>query len=420
MKTYQLIAGVCALFAALLPVSCTFEEGDGREPAFESGMAVRLSITHGQPATRTVAEGIDVQAPVAHGHTLNVGSGSGHLFFITGDGIITKYVRVLPSGSNNDDGGNTTIGFDKIKGAGGSVIENVPYASEHACIIMNLPGDGEITGATVGYPISGVMPVVTTEQLYDDDTNGGVDKMPVIGAGALIATPGEAYNKVVEMGVKGIGARIEIREIRTEVVALREITAFKLTGIFINNYYPYIPYFDEYPALMNAGSDTLNYSAQFFNANNGSTLYTADYGGLGVTGISSYSETLSVNAGQDAEGEDLVWGYNFFPNEMTEDKECLPHIVLRFQAVSVYDDHGGGPNYTVTDVTRFVTVKGYKIQVNGDLLSLPTLLRGFVYQIDDFVISYEELQPLPETNAIDVSVTANVIGWNTVVIPHDL
>jgi hypothetical protein len=415
MKTYQAIAGACAVFATLL-ASCTFEEGDGREPAFESTMTVRLSITHGQPATRAVAEGIDAAAPVEDEHTLSVGDGSGHLFFVDEGGIITKHVEILATGNGNGGNGNTTIGFDRINGTG-DVIEDVPYASTHACIIMNLPTETTLTGATVGAPLLDLTPHITTEDLYDI-TTGGVDKMPVIGAGALRLTPGKAYNKEVELEVKGIGCRIEIREIRTQIVAYREITALKLTGIFINNYYPYLPlFFAEYPPMINAGSDTLNYSTQFYSTNHGSTLYTADYGGLGV--MTGSNGNFSITAGQDAKEKDLVWGYNILPNEMIEG--CLPHIVLRFNGVSVYDDHGGGPDYTITDKTRFVTVKGYNLQVDGQPLPLVVMERGYIYQIDNFVISYEELYPQPnESTGMEVTVTANVIQWTGVNVPHEL
>jgi hypothetical protein len=417
MKKCKLFLNVCAALFVVLLASCSSEEDHNKlDSSFEGG-SVRIKITRSEsPATKG---GIDPSASISDGDLeLNIGDGSGHLFFVDGNNDITKYVEILASGGD----GNNDVGWTSIY-ADGQVIHDVPSASANVYIFLNLPGT--LTIPTVGSSISGLEPLITAEQLYDDgaisEKSGGVASVPISGSGELLPVTGKDYDKEASFGLTAIASRIEIKEITTVAGGGNSyIESFDLTGIYINNYYPAAPLGDggEYPEIKNAGTNPDNYDevgTAFFNTSNlGSYLFSTDFSnGLGE---SDDDPTFHVNA-----GDGVVWGYNVFPNDATgiNGKINLPHIILRLDHVKVYSLNTEA--YTVDDETRFITVKGYIEE--GE--SLQNLKRGYIYQLgtsveNAFVITPEDLQPEPETYTIDVNVKATLIPWVKVEVTPEI
>lgn len=214
---------------------------------------------------------------------------------------------------------------------------------------------------------------------YDDNPAGWT--------GSGTPASGDYYANVT---ISPVNARIEMNEL----AYTGTLTSFEVEGIYINNYYANMPLnlqtTDPGTTFTNNGS-----TASFYDRSNVNFAYT-NYSTLYdivEDAVTPAGGVATVNPGTG------VWAYHVFGNH-----NPVPHIIIKF--TDVID--AGGNNVG----ERYLTVRGFTQNSNSQELS--TLSRGNIYQIASLAFDDNDLQILPETEAINIWVQVTVTPWSTV------
>lgn len=328
---------------------------------------VMLKISKGAVDSRSVAEAIG-SVPVTFT--------SGHLYFVSASGQITKHMVIAVGGVNSD----SQVNIGDLESTSGALIENVPANSAEVYFAGNVPSG--VTVPTFG-SISAVKNVLLNVETQSD-ASGGVSNASLYGMGSIISgAPGDPAT--ANFDVTPIASRIEL----AKLTATGVITGFKVEGIFINNYYA------------QTGLDGTSVSASLINNGSDATKYmggSVEYPGM-MDGI-----LYDYNASGMGMPTPKVWAYNVFAGAPT------PHIVIRLSDIVTSDD-SSYPS------PQFLTVKGFR-DLGGDLL--PAFQGGKAYKISNLSFNQNNLTELPELSTIEVNVTVTLIPWETIEVTPEL
>lgn len=325
---------------------------------------VMLKISKGTVDLRSVSEAIG-SVPVTFT--------SGHLYFVSASGQITKHMAIVSGGGNSD----SQVEVGDLESTSGALIENVPANSEQVYFAGNAPSG--VTVPTFGN-IDAVKNVLLNVETQSD-ASGGVSNASLYGMGQI--TPGNPAT--ANFNVAPIASRIEL----AKLTATGVITGFKVDGIFINNYYA------------QSGLDGIPVPASLINNGSDATKYmggSAEYPGM-MDGI-----LYDYNASGMGMPTPKVWAYNVFAGAPT------PHIVIRLSDIVTSDD-SSYPS------PQFLTVKGFR-DLGGDLLA--AFQGGKAYKISDLSFNQNNLTELPELSSIEVEVKVTLIPWETIEVTPEL
>lgn len=382
MKTnfkYLAMATVASMAVAF--TSCSNNDEPGNVES-QQPKTLLLKIENGT-STRTVS---DPQAATS------VDFASGDLYFLAGNGDILQHYSLSTSATDLAAG---NISIADITQAG-SEITNVPGYTKSICILGN----------TTGAPTTGNISAVQ-EFAIGVNSQKDLSTVNLYGeSGALIRVLNQNDKFTCTVTVYPTTSRLEI----PKLTASGAITAYKVTGIFIDNYY----------STVGAGKDVLSKDlvggsitpADFVG---GSTLYPA-----AIDGLYDYEATAGAGIGVQtglvttpvAAPTTKVWGYNVLAGTGVADVAKVPRIIIRLTGIT------GVSGVTPTDV-KFITVRG--LNNNGTLLN--SIFPGNVYHINGGItFDQNNLDDTPNKNInpINVNVTVTLATWQVVNVTPEL
>jgi len=367
--------------AAVLTLASCSREDSNDSPVKGEEKTVVMTINRGEAGTR--AEGANV------GNGTSIAFSSGKLYFTETSGVITKVMDVVTSGS-------TTATQINVMITGAQTITGVPSNTRKVYIVGNVSG----LPASTGGNISAVKDLlVTMSSQYD--ASGAVTNVALYGQDEAMNVSGTPYTATVN--VKPIAARIEIDKFTGSSVTTGALTAYKVDGIFINNYYNKIKFQGiksgtASPAddLILNGTEANGQTPAIYLA--GSTAYPTasngtyyDFSAAGIGTAASLVYTPSSGA---------TWSYNL----LAPTASAVPHIVIRFSGFGTGDLHEGK--------IRYITVTGF--QDASTSTTITTFEAGKIYRIKNFTFNETDLDTEPEISSVVAQVTVTLAQWDEI------
>ncbi len=436
MKIKLMAALAVGALAFLGACSKDSTSGGGGEP--DTSNNVRIRITHPQNTTsRTVADPMTGETPTD--------LEAGHIFFCNTAGVIVKHVSIDNAGWGSQD-----LTIDDILDQQ-AVVQDVPEWPGLYCVIVSgisnedLGLDGRTDRDLEDENISTINNVQVPLSLLNN-TNGDVTDVPMYGTGVVdrtatgITTEGlEEYDAAVSVRMYSVAARLQIEKL-TPIVYEDPINGFKATidsftveGIYLNNVYNNkgLSYqVDAIPGVDDANYITTSQDPLFYLPT--STIYDAD--GIGFWMADNGMSTQVLNADPTADPssffiDEHVWAYNVHPsNQVTvaEDDEYqdtdVPHVVVRFSEVTItIEDLDPDDDIDIATTTeniaatgpQFITLARYRFGAGddnaGDLIT--RFDKNQIYTLGDIRFNFDNLNPIPEADPMDVHVTVEMIPW---------
>lgn len=301
-----------------------------------------------------------VETPILDQSVIDIDRGA--IYFTSATGQITKMVTL------------TSALINEMKTTGAS-ISNVPSNSTAVHIVGNVDGLPTDPGN-----ISTVK-----EKILNVNLLTNIQSVPLYGSTTGFTGSGP-YSSSVSLSTPV--ARIQIEDLKATGSL---ITSYKVTGIFVNNYYGSAKV-DKTPlgTLINNGSTVANYvsgSAAYPSATL-ANIYDYDTNGVGTL----TSLTYTPAAGK-------VWAYNIFA-----DGTSKPHIIIRLESLA--------PAASFTN-PMFLTVKSFKsggstVEVEGGKI--------YTFKAGSFTFDGGNLTEQPELSEITVNVSVSLMKWTEVPI----
>lgn len=380
-KNFKYLAIAAVASVNLIFTGCSNNEGlvneDNQQPK-----NLFLKIENGS-STRTVSDPQTVD-PVEFN--------TGDLYFVAGNGDILQHYALTTTATNIPAG---EISLAAIKT--GTTISNVPGYTKSVYILGNTPN------APTSGNISAVKALVVGVNSQKD-----LSEVNLYGSGSVSDAPKagspDVYTCTVE--VKPTTARLEI----PKLIAGGNITAYKVTGIFIDNYYSEVGAgSDVDPAKLVGGS----------TARPTSTMITDFVGNAGaypaaLDGLYDYETTSGAGIGVPvskvttpfAAPSTQVWGYNVLAGTGVSELAKVPRIIIRLTGIT-------GVNGVQSSETKFITVRG--LMDRGNLLN--NIEAGKVYSIDGGITFDDtnlDVSPNLNINPISVEVSVRLASWSIV------
>ncbi len=351
---FKTIAAI-ALVSMMALASCS--KGDGEDVTTPAeNFSVTLSFKN---AKTTRAEG----SAAVKGTKIEVEDG--YLCFATSTGLITDVYTISAS---------ATAGKNISKDALSTTIQNVPGSTTKVYMIAN-------KGTLSAVPATGDNMAVFLNNTMDVVDQSDYTKVTCVDEVTL--TPAGENKKTAAIELETKVSRIQIKGL-----SFSGFTSGKVSGIFINGFYPAME--------LDGDASTLQTSTDKAMYVPGSTVFT--------TTLQSYVyDTFDKNIAVSVNPSSAVWGYNLFAS-------ATPQIIIKLTDVVA-----GGQTY---DVPQFITVNGFKNASTS--AAIPNLEGGMIYTIEAgaLVIRPEHLNPEPGVTPFSVDVTVEKAEWDeTVVVP---
>lgn len=349
---------VLAAVLTLGMVSCS----NDNEPNVDKNLPAKdVTIRIGGMQTRAAGEAIGTKAAILN---------DGYVVFASSGGQI---VQVVPFG------GSATITASDLTGTNGHKFTNVPGTVNKVYVYGNIPSDLTLPTSGALESINALLANVGSQA----DATEGVDRVTLYGGDAITGT---APDYAATFDIKPIAARIEIKDV--VVKSGSTITSFNVEGIFINNYYE-------------AGRLDGKLSGTPVNKGQGGDAIYKE----GVAPYVAGFPLFDFNTSGLTKEADKVWAYNVLaPSDNTTEHT---HVIIRLSNIAPAGAFKG---------TQFVTIKAFNDGTN----TLTHLTAGKVYELGSIEISQEHLSPEAETEAVNVTVTANVVDWVPVPVTPEM
>jgi len=348
MKTTKIFAIATAALAMSF-ASCTKETGN-----ISSDEMTKLSVRiNGISATRAVeAPGLDVS------NTIQLVAGDNHSIFVIdprGDVLLHEPLNIV----------------DAISPAG-QILSAVP-ADARIYIIANIPSDdvATIQGLTSWSAIQSATSAMTTQTDYTVVALANSSGQPE----GFAAIDGSA---TVNVSIKPLISRLELTQVKTTDTKDGEITAFSVTGVFVDGYYPEFTY-------VGGGNGSPFAQGQ-------STTFT----GIGDTGYwDAEGAPLAAKPGKSD-----VWAHQVAA-------AGVPRFIIRLEDIKYIPD--GGSEIELEGV-YYLTVSGYTISS----IPITEFERGKIYRIgaaNGITFTYDDLGLTANPVDIELTVMVAVEEW---------
>ena len=345
MKTTKIFAIATAALAMSF-ASCNKETGN-----ISSDEMTQLSVRiNGVTATRAVeAPGSKVPGTIKF-----IPDGNHSIFVINPQGDVIKYVDL-----------------DVIEAVSpaGQELSDVP-ADARIYIIANIPDDDAATiqGLATWNAIKAATSDMVTQVDYKEAALANSTGAPV----GFAAVNGEA---TVNVSIKPLISRLELVQVKTTDNKTGDITAFKVTGVFVDSYYPEFTYVGS-----GSGSPFAQGQSAIFN-------------GIGDEGDwAAESSPLAAKP-----GDDVVWAYQVAA-------AGVPRLIIRLEDVKYTPN---SEEEIELEGIYYLTVSGYK--------TITEFERGKIYRIggaDGITFTYEDLSLTANPVDITLSVEVTIEEWD--------
>jgi hypothetical protein len=279
----------------------------------------------------------------------------GHIFIISPLGAVIDQAALVVA---------------EAQGAGQAFPREVP-ADSRVFILGNVPSDAPAMNTlTTLDAVKAVACAVTTQTDYTGATLANSDGQPA----GFAASDGEA---TVAVSIKPLISRLELVKIEGK----SDITAFTVTGVYVDDYYPSFTLGGGYSGTKFSLGSTTAYTGDAFYKNEGAWAAAG-------TPLAATPEA-SVGSGE-------VWAYNVAPGS-------LPRLIVRLSGVK-YDAGEGEVDLGATP--HYLTMTGY------DNLGSATFERGKIYRLSSGIeFDHDDLGLTPNPVDIDLTVTVAIDEW---------
>jgi hypothetical protein len=370
-KTFLHITTAAALLVAMIFTGCSREESNNDGPR-------TLVLKIGKSATRAETAAVTSNTPTFT---------DGWVFVVNGSGVILNALKIGPN--TGDDVSVATLTTSGKKFA-------ISASAQKVHIFGNVGNvtawPGTLTAANaIGRNISTLTGVALT--VANLSVTDGVTKVPLYGVDGITLDSGTDY--VSEPELVPVASRIEITKVTADPAGM--VSAFTVTDILINHYYP---------SRTLVGGDGLAKVA--YTKDDDYTYGTAGDNYYGLSGIlydnvnkaaTNVSGTMTATPASSK-----VWAYNLPVPAVTTD--YFPHIVLKLTGVTTTGDGA------VSNVTKYLTVKSASKVGEGKL----EFTKGKIYTIANLSFTKSDLSDTPEPEEIYLTVTVEVTDWEVIPI----
>jgi hypothetical protein len=321
--------------------------------------------------------------PVAAVPTIAV-QAPGWIFFVSSSGTITKKLEITNDVDYDVDDTPGQVSLDDLSNSG-VVIQNVPASSSRVYVFCTLPEDlFEGSETNISSCLETMLNVADVAS-----TGSGVDNVPLFGNAPIVAkSSGNADEFEANVEIAPVAGRVEL----AKLTAVSEILSFKVTGVYVNDYFDEINFVPANGNRVNNQSELDKYVA-------GESGYTAD----GIL----YDELDGASDGTVFELDDSkVFAYNLLPRSSVEENPYFPHLVIKIEDVILAD--GNGTEYNNGTDPWFITITSV---LDANTQQPVEFEAGNVYSIDNLPFERGDLSPVPEPGNKKVEVTVSVKQW---------
>lgn len=355
MKKVNFFAMLAAAALTLGVTSCS-KDGDGKNPAdgTKTQLSIKLSgVIQSAPGSRAV------EAP---GKT-TVGTiqlNGGHIFVIDALGAVSH---------------SEALNVSQATGALGQVLTAQVASDSRVYIIGNIPTSNAstIAGLTSFSAIQAATSALTTQTDYAEAALANSD-----GAPASI-TLGANNTATVTVSIKPLISRIELMQVK----GASTITAFDVTAVYVDDYYPSFTYGGNYSGtILSQGQDKTTFNIP------------------GNTGTWSATDAVTTGTFIANPGNGDVWAYQVASGS-------LPRFIIELDNIE-YEDGNGDPQ-TLTG-KHYLTVKSY----TGLGTGVTTFERGKIYRIgaaNGITFDEEDITITPNQEDVDLTVFVEIEEW---------
>lgn len=385
---------IAALAATVAFASCSKEEGNGGGlPAEGKEMFVKIS----KPS-----ESVNVRSIGLPSGTTTVNFETGTIIFALEGGQIVKLVDIIADQQDSDPENFKVTVADLEAGV---ILGKINSQTKHCYLYANEGGVDVAGKATVGANISALQAEAWD---FDDINLADVADVPLYGYGPVsLATEQSQEVLKASFKVAPVSARVQVEQ--TE--GTDKVKSYKLTGIFVNNYYASMKANLAFAA--NSINDNGQLPATYTGSGGTYSTHTnmRDYAAAGI----GFSDDQLVYTAEDRDGvepeDQTVFGYNVFPNYSPLTSTQLPHVIIRLEdvVVSTYnegDDIWEDKNWG----TRFLTIVGYTGTTLGNISNFEG---GMSYTLKNVKFDQTNLGEFPYTGKeIPGFVEIEVVDWD--------
>lgn len=252
--------------------------------------------------------------------------------------------------------------------AAGQTLASSVASDSRVFVIGNIPSDVTVASLTTLDEILAATSDITLQADYTKATLANINSAPVaITLGATSA--------VADVVINPLFSRIELHKIQGGSDDTGTITAFTVTGVFLDDYFPEFT----------------------FAGGNDGTMFEQDqsttFAGIGNTGSwAADGAPLAAVAGAN-----LVWAHNVASGG-------LPRFIIKLTGVK-YNPTGGGAEVTL-EVPHYLTITGYD--------GVDEFVRGNIYRIgaeNAFTFGPEDLGLTPNPIDVPLIVKVRILEW---------
>ncbi|WP_420186931.1 hypothetical protein M1B74_10610 [Bacteroides pyogenes] len=377
---FKSLLTMCALGAMFTACSNEGNEVPDVTKGEKKTVFMKLNLGTSENGTRATEDPINT-ATVATVNNLHI------YFYKDADKSIQKYMKVTSS---------TTPSISDLET--GKEIADVPAAADKILIRGNVP-------ASVTLPVGGLITVVENQQINITTQKDNADLLL-----GHLAAPIQNWNGVGGAPITGMTSagkyavvELELSVARIEVEGLKatgQVNAFKLKGIYVNNFYKNLKLGD------GASADKENYGATASNYALGQGLYQAANTKL----FDEFTPGSATGETEAASGK--RWAYHAFSNDAVIANDQL-------QLIFKVSDLAGGGGVTFPAGDQFITVRGFKDKITDQIVKLE---KGKIYSISksDFTFDESNLSTVPNTDAVGVWLKVTVKPWTVVAVKPNL
>ncbi len=356
MKATQFFAA--AAIAALALAGCSTNE-----PAENPGAPKTVTV---KVVTSGIARAAD-KTTVPYGYKTPVNDVT--LYFLDGNDRVVSSVGYLTGAEITNGKTFTGISASAVKVY---VVANTTNSANGTPLF---PG---LTGVSLNQPKSVIETMAAAVGTQMNNSDMGIDNVVLSGENSFIPVGATDYTASVTL--TPAVCRFEVTSITANQSGVDKVTAFDLSGIYLNTYYSQFTIgggfvAGSYYGLSNTEAELAGVDDVMKDVN------------LGKTGALTYS-TSATDAAR-------VWAY------MMAVGNTPPMIVFKLDNVEV-NGMGTLPS------TKYVTVKNFKDSGTGQLISPK---RGEVYVIRDVAFTPNDITDNPHDEDISITVTVEVMGW---------
>lgn len=345
-----------ASVAALSFASCSNDGGNtetGKEP---TQLSIRLA-----GVVPSSSRAVEAPGQTAVG---TIQLTDGHIFIVNPlDGVID----------------NEPLNVTDAKGAGQTFPRPVP-ADSRVFILGNIPSDAPAMNTlTTLAAVKAVTSDITLQSNYAQAALANSDGQPT----GFTASNGTAS---VSVSIKPLISRLEL----VQIEGASDITAFTVTGVYVDDYYPRFTLGGGYSGTMFSLGSTGTY--------NGATFYKNE-GTWAAAQATAGDPFIAVPELSSGSGE--VWAYNVAPGS-------LPRLIVRLSGVK-YNPGTGEVDLGTTP--HYLTMTGYTN------LGSAAFERGKIYRLSGstgFQFDHDDLGLVPNPVDIDLTVQVQIDEWEIV------